>query len=212
MSMIGLLVAASLQVSAPSVQATEEQDEGGRFYLGLGIGASYAVADELSGLPVAGQPDQSFSIDAGLGGAGAVFLGYRVTPQISVELEAASWVVDTRAYSGEYVGTNLLSLNAVFWGDQSARFIPYGGLGVGYSRFLDDDGVVGLYSGRVAAKAKAGIVMPVARSHGIGVEASFVTGPNFEEKEEFGDSVEQELSAFGLTANYRYQFGGFAGR
>ena len=216
MTIITALLAAGLQAAAPGVQ-----DDGGRFYLGLGLGASVFVADETSGIPIrvfVGEDEFGFPIvenrttsidsDAGLGGASQLFVGYRINPKLSVEIESAAWLGDSDAWVGEYVGTNLLSVNAVLWGDQTARLIPYAGVGVGYSRFLDDDGVIDFFDGRVAGKAKVGFVAPVARSHGLGVEANLVAGPRFEGS----GTIEQEASAIGLTATYRYQFGGFAGR
>ena len=213
---IAALLAAGVQPAAAAPQG-----EGGRVYLGLGLGVSAAVADETSGIPFTvidgfdptGQPitrteRRSFDRDNSVGGASHFFVGYRVSSRFSIEIESAAWVSESEYWVGDYVGTNLLSVNGVAWGDQRGPFVPYGGLGLGYSRFVGDDGAFDFFDGRVAGKAKVGLVAPVGRSHGLGIEANAVVGPAFEG----GTGIGQEANAFGLTATYRYQFGGFAGR
>ena len=191
--------------------------DGGRIYVGLGLGVAYVTDDGFEGtdtLPREGGPiDFSGSLDQDWGGTGNLFLGYRVTERVSVELESSAWIAEADRFGGDYAGRSLLSVNAVVWGDQSARLIPYGGVGLGYSRFaVDDDGEVFEFGNGLGYKLKGGAILPVGRSHAFGIEASFASGETIEiEESEFVD-IEQDFDAIGLALTYRYQFGGYPGR
>ena len=207
------LLAAGLQTPDLQTSVPAPREEAGRFYIGFGLGAAALVADETSGIPFAvmvGEDQNGLPIterrerwidsDAGIGGAAQIFIGYRISPRWSVEVETAGWSGASDYWVSDPVGTNLISTNLVVWGDPDARVIPYAGIGIGVSRFFGENGTFDSFDERIAAKAKVGVVAPVARSHGLGVEGSFVSGPRFEDG---FSGVEQEAAAFGLTATYR---------
>lgn len=201
-------IAAAALATAGAASAQTGPSDGGRIYLGLGLGASYVTDDGFEGVDRF-DPDAPFTFsgsqEVDWGGTANIFVGYRVSDRVSIEIESSAW--------GNERVRNLLSLNAVVWGDQSARVVPYVGAGLGYSRFLDEDGdIIGFYDGTLGYKLKGGTILPVGRSHAFGLEASFVSGADFLDDDDARFEVEQSFDAIGLAATYRYQFGGYPGR
>ncbi|WP_031549810.1 outer membrane protein [Parvularcula oceani] len=219
------IIAAALAASASCMPAAAQ--DGGRFYLGTGLGAAFPGNGEyeLQGVDLDGLPlSESGALEPNTGVAGSLLLGYRIRPRFALEFESSARLSDTSTLDENIViGTSLLSLNAVLYGKPGGRFVPYGGIGIGIAEFraddLEDDAGIDLadpLDRALGYQVKGGILLPFARSHALGLEAAYHGSGTFEgdDVDAFGDpfTMEQDYGAFNLNLTYRYQFGGFAGQ
>lgn len=205
-------------IAGGAASAQTSPADGGRIYLGFGLGGSYVTDDDFEGtdtLPRESFPDGidfSGPLEIDWGTTGNVFVGYRVSERFSLEIESSAWGGEVRRFGDDFAARTLLSLNAVVWGDQASRFVPYAGVGLGYSSFYVDDSSYPDTDGALGYKLKGGAIMPFGRAHAVGLEASFASGGDFTVEESEFVEIEQAFDAVGLALTYRYQFGGYPGR
>ena len=219
-TILSITVGAAALVGVGTAAAQDAGQDTGSVYLELGLGAAFAVGDDVrtdatfidfDGSAV----DESFegSLELSTGAAFHILAGYEVTPNIAVELQSqgtAAEIDDDEVF----LAMSVVTLNAVYTGDRAASVIPYAGVGIGIANpsFFDDDGddIDDDLGTAFAYQAKAGVMKPVGVHHNFAAEVRYVGTSGFSEgfEDEFA-RVEDEIDYGAVTAtiNYRYRFG-----
>ncbi|MCQ8184420.1 outer membrane beta-barrel protein [Parvularcula maris] len=214
------------------------QDQG-KVYLGIGAGAGgFPGASETFEVEVVSLSDPSLADlfadsnseeDLELSPAFALKLlaGYRMTDSLALEVERSARGAVFDADENLFIGTVYTGVNAVFYPQVRGRLRPYIGVGAGYGALaLEDEsssnsfpGEESDYDGVLTFQLKSGALLPLGRSHALGLEAAYYIQDSFEAYTDpvvGGGGAELdltssfELNSFEVTLNYRFQFGGFS--
>lgn len=223
MKTISTIAASAAALASVGSAAAQES---GQVYLEFGLGAAFAVSDDVrtegtfpneEGVNEPFEVDGSF--DLSTGAALHVLAGYEVTPNVAIELQSQGTFAEVGSFAeltedDFYLGMNVVTLNAVYTGDRAASVIPYVGVGLGIANpaFFDDDGdeLDDDLGTAFAYQVKAGVMKPVGVHHNFAAEVRYVGTSGF--SEDFDDGFarfedEIDYGAISATLNYRYRFG-----
>ena len=222
-TILSITASAAALVGVGTAAAQDAGQDTGSFYLELGLGAAFAVSDDVRSDATFidfedNVVEESFegSLELSTGAAFHLLAGYEVTPNIAVELQSQGTAAEI-SDSDTLLAVNVVTLNAVYTGDRAANLIPYAGVGVGIANpsFFDDgDEIDDDFGTAFAYQAKAGVMKPVGVHHNFAAEVRYVGTSGFsdEGRDEFGGEIstfedEFDYGAITATINYRYRFG-----
>ncbi|MEM1409575.1 MAG: outer membrane beta-barrel protein [Pseudomonadota bacterium] len=171
-------------------------------YVGVGLGASFPAQSEVEADGI----DLSLGLRQDTGAAASIFGGVPINDKFAVELESIG-----RAYSSDIpdfdLGVSMIMVNGVVNLSDMATLKTYVGAGIGLSRLLEDGDRLEDYDGAFAFQFKVGAIKPIARRHGLGLEAVYRGSRPFR-----ADAFQEEvtLNSVDVMFTYRYQSGGWS--
>lgn len=203
---------AAAQDAAPSEAAPAAQ--AGGIYLGAALGVTLPTDDtarqsgtfiDFDGSEVAFDDEGDLGIDTGA--VFGVLVGYEFSSGLAVEVESKGHVSNIGEFDGGVL-INAWLVNAVYRA-RSEGLQPYLGAGIGLTRiaFFDDDGdsYDDDFDMAFGYQAKAGVLLPIGRRHGVTLEANYVASSGFEEDSQ-GVATEIDYASGNILVGYQYRF------